>query len=91
MRFVVPCLALALAACASSSPKVSDFNGDSVKVKVSCGMAYDCAKPRPEDEAEAQKTCALRGRKAQFASSINKPDYINGIMVDGYEHLYLCV
>lgn len=91
-----PCLALAalaLAGCASSKPMVADFNGDTVKIRVACGLAYDCVKPRPEDEAEARKICATKGKAARFTSSLPAAaTYLgNGVAVENYEHLYLCV
>jgi hypothetical protein len=83
--------ALLIAGCASSKPQIAEFNGDSVKVKVYCGLAYDCTRPRPEDLAQAEQTCATRGRKAQFASSVNRAEYSGTVAVDTYEHLYICV
>lgn len=91
IRLSIALLSVTLVGCASSKPQISEFNGDSVKIKVYCGMAYECAKPRAEDLAQAEQTCAARGRKAQFASSINKVEMSGGIAVDTYEHLYLCV
>lgn len=90
LRVVIP-FALALAGCASSAPMTSDFNGDSVKIKVACGLAYECQKPRPEDQAEANRICATRGRTAEFASTA--PANVmsaNGVMMENYEHLYIC-
>jgi len=90
-RVIALFAAAALAGCASSVPQVADFNGDTVRVKVYCGLKYECTKPRPEDQAQAEKICALRGRKAQYASSVNKPEFQGGVSVDAYEHLYICV
>jgi hypothetical protein len=91
MKWTLVLAILALTGCASSKPQISDFNGDSVKIKVYCGMAYECTRPRPEDLAHAEQMCATRGRKAQFASSINKPEMSGTVSVDAYEHLYICV
>lgn len=93
IRISLAVAALALGGCASSKPMVSDFNGDTVKIRVACGMAYDCARPRPEDQAEATKICGTKGKAARFTSSLPAaPTYIgNGVAVDNWEHLYLCV
>lgn len=91
LRVLIP-LALALAGCASSGPITSDFNGDSVKIKVACGLNYACQKPRPEDQAAADRLCSTRGRKAEYASTA--PANVmsaNGVMMENYEHLYICV
>ena len=91
LRVLIP-LALALAGCASSGPITSDFNGDSVKSKVACGLNYACQKPRPEDQAAADRLCSTRGRKAEYASTA--PANVmsaNGVMMENYEHLYICV
>ncbi len=88
------CLALsilALAGCASSVPQVAEFNGDSVKIKVYCGIAMECAKPRPEDLAQAQQTCASRQRTAQFASTSFRDETSGTYSVQLADHLYLCV
>jgi hypothetical protein len=88
------CLALsilALAGCASSTPQVAEFNGDSVKVKVYCGLAMECTKPRPEDLAQAQQTYATRGRKAQFASTTFRDETSASYSVQVADHLFLCV
>ena len=90
-RLLALAAAALLTACASSTPQVSDFNGDSVRVKVYCGLAYDCTRPRAEDQAQAEQTCATRGRKAQYASSVNRMEPVGGTSVDTYEHLYICV
>lgn len=93
MRCVMLSLAaLALTACASSAPMTSDFNGDSVTVKVACGLAYECQKPRAEDLAEANRICGTRGRRAEYASTA--PANVvssQGITMENYEHLYICV
>lgn len=96
MRLAAIALALALAGCAngpSAPPVISDFNGDSVKLNVACGGGNACLHPRPEDDAEANRICGSRGRKAQYASSrtANEVDPVLGIVMYHYEHLYLCV
>jgi hypothetical protein len=91
-RIVLIFSALAIAGCATSSPpRVSGFNGDSVNVTVYCGMAFECSKPRPEDLAQAEKTCATRGRKAQFASTAFRDEVSGTIVTTAADHLYLCV
>ena len=79
-----------LGACAASQPMVSDFNGDSVKVTVRCGLGIECQKPRPEDLAQAEKTCAVRGRKAQFASTAFRTERSGDIDFSIADHLYIC-
>lgn len=93
MRKFCVVASLLLMGCASSKPMVSDFNGDSVKVRVACGLAYECMKPRPEDQAEADRICGTRGRKAQFASTVpgNTTNLATGVTMENYDHLYLCV
>ena len=91
MRFVpVIAAALLLAGCASSKPKVAEFNGDSVRLEVTCGLKFDCTKPRAKDQAKADKICATRGRKAQYTSTIDKPEPPGSVFF-AYEHLYICV
>lgn len=71
---------------------VSDFNGASVKVKVACGLNYECQKPRPQDAAEAARICGTKGKKAEYASTA--PANVmssTGVMMENYEHLYICV
>lgn len=82
---------VALAGCASSVPQVAEFNGDSVKVKVYCGVAMECTKPRPEDLAQANQTCATRGRKAQFASTAFREESGGSYSVSVADHLFICV
>lgn len=97
MRFVsILCLSILLAGCMSNTsapPVVADFNGDSVKVNVDCAGGNACLKPRPEDDAEANRICQTRGRKAQYASSTQgtKIEPILGITQYNFTHLYLCV
>lgn len=92
MRFICIAVSVAiLAGCASSPPQVSDFNGDSVKVTVHCGLGPDCYKPRLEDNAQADKTCAVRGRKAQFASTAIRTERTGNMDFNVADHLYICV
>ncbi len=67
--------------------------GAEVKVKVACGLNYECQKPRPQDAAEAQRICATKGKRAEFASTApaNVTNYATGVTMENYEHLYLCV
>ena len=81
-----------LVGCASSSPpRVTDFNGNSVKVSVYCGIAMECSKPREEDLAQANSTCALQNKKAQFASTSFRTEASANFSTQVADHLYLCV
>jgi len=96
LRVSAPLLALVLAGCTAAppaAPVVADFNGDSVKINVACNGGNSCTHPRPEDDAEANRICSTRGRKAQYASSktANEIDPVLGITLYHYEHLFLCV
>ena len=93
MRKICVYATIFLMGCALAPPRVADFNGETVKIRVACGMAYDCVKPRPEDQAEANKICATKGKAARFTSSLPAAaTYLgNGVAVENYEHLYLCV
>ncbi len=92
MRKICVIASLLLMGCATSSPpRVSDFNGDSVKVSVYCGIAMECAKPRPEDNAQAEKTCATRGREAQYSSTTFRTEATGNLATDVAQHLYICV
>jgi hypothetical protein len=92
MRKCIAIAAVVLAGCATSSPpRVSDFNGDSVKVSVYCGIAMECAKPRAEDLAQANATCGTRGRNAQFASTNFRTETSVNYSTQVADHLYLCV
>jgi hypothetical protein len=84
-------VALLIAGCAASPPAVSEFNGDSVKVTVHCGMGAECFKPRPEDLAQANQTCGTRGRTAQFASTATRTERSGDIDFSVADHLYICV
>lgn len=89
---MIAVVAVALAGCATSSPpRVSEFNGDSVRVSVYCGVAMECAKPRAEDLAQAQQTCGTRQRQAQFASTTFRTEPSMGYTTTIADHLYLCV
>lgn len=70
---------------------VSEFNGDSVKVSVNCGLGPECQKPRPEDTAQAENTCATRSRKAQFASTTFRTVRNGDMNFYIADHLYICV
>lgn len=73
---------LPLAACIPAIPLVSDYNGDSVKIQASSFAEG------PEAEAtvlaEANRICGKKGRKAEYASTRQLPDY-------NAEHLFLCL
>jgi hypothetical protein len=89
-RTVVLLFVFMLSACATpepAKPLVSDFNGDSVKILI------PDTKPRPEDQAEADRLCKTRERKAEFTSTTPKAEYIAslGMTVYRYEHLFVCV
>ena len=74
---------LLLAGCIPPpQPVVSDFNGDSVKIQIaSYGDPADAKTP---SQAEADRICAKRGRRAEYASTRTLPDYT-------LENLYLCL
>ena len=86
-----------LGACASPGaykPMVSDFNGDSVKITVPCDLLMkECTKPRPQDQAEADRICGTKGKKAEFASTASKNEYLPSLNTTVYrfEHLFICV
>ena len=91
MRKCIAIAAVVLAGCAASQPSISEFNGDSVKVTVRCGMGAECYKPRPEDLAQANQTCGTRGRTAQFASTAVRTERTGDINFSVADHLYICV
>jgi hypothetical protein len=91
MRKICALALLFLMGCAASPPAVSEFNGDSVKVTARCGLGVECYKPRLEDTAQAEKTCAIRGRKAQYASTAVRTERTGDINFDVADHLYICV
>jgi hypothetical protein len=70
---------LALLGCVTQ-PIVSDFNGSSVKLQ----EAFGGASPKAETKLEAGRICGKVGKKAEFASYRNLPDY-------NTEYLYLCL
>ena len=73
--------ALSLSACvATAPPVVTDFNGASVKINTDLMAAY----PTPPATAEANRICAMDGKRAEYASTRPIPN-------TGYEHLYLCL
>jgi len=73
--------ALALPACVMTAPPVvTDFNGASVKLNTDMMAAY----PTPPTTAEANRICAMSGKRAEYASTRPIPNV-------GYEHLYLCL
>jgi hypothetical protein len=86
---------IALGACTTSEPikpVVNDFNGDSVRIKVPCDfLMKECTKPRPQDQAEADRLCGTRGKKAEFASTASKNEQTPNYTVYAYEHLFICV
>lgn len=72
----------ALAGCVPANPVVSSFNGDSVKIQISEFVKLDEA--RAATQIEADRICAKRSRRAEFASTRTIADYTS-------EHLYLCL
>lgn len=83
-------LLLALAACAAPPPVATDFDADSVTIQ---NMA---ATPGPDVTAEAERLCAINGRKPTYLGSHRGPDisnvsYATGISVYATEHEYACV
>ncbi|WP_430463078.1 hypothetical protein [Tabrizicola sp.] len=83
MRYFVMLSLLALTACVTPAPVVSDYNGSSVKVVT---LAITSSEPTPEAAAEALRICKAGGkRKAEYASTrVNRQTY-------EAEHLYLCL
>ncbi len=79
-RFFPLTAMLALCACVPSNPLVSQYNGDSVNLQTSSFATEDKAKV----QAEADRICAKGGKRAEYASTRQLPDYI-------LEHLYLCL
>ena len=73
-----------LAACVPAEPVVSEFNGDSVRVRVG-QLSDEARRGGPRSQAEADGVCRTRGLRARYASTVpNDAEYYN-------EHLYLCV
>ena len=75
-------VAFGLSACVPSTPIVSDFNGDSVKI-VQDDYFGEGARTDSTD-VEAARICGKRGRKAEYASVRQLPNYQK-------EFLYLCL
>ncbi len=71
-----------LAACAPPTATVSDYNGASVKIQTS--QLADAAQTKANALTEANRICARNGKKAEYASTINKQDYTS-------EHLFMCL
>lgn len=82
MKKSLPLLALVplLAACVTT-PIVSDYNGDSVKLQ---GPSLYSDEVTAKFQVEAQRICGKAGKTAEYASSIALPNYT-------MEHLYLCL
>lgn len=83
-KLVLALPVLALAACVTSEPVVTDYNGSSVRIAVP-NFAGEGQKPTPTTDAEALRICTKGGKRAaEYASS----RWINDIQ---FEHLYLCL
>lgn len=85
-RLLTALAILPLSACVLPPPAISDFNGDSVKlawmdIRSMTGPTKDGYKAQLD--AEAARVCAMRKRKAEFASVRTLPSY-------QAEYLYLC-
>lgn len=82
MRTMIAATALLLLAGCELPPAVSDFNGDSVKIRVS--TFAEPARNTPATQAEANRICGTRGRSAEFTSIL--------YVTDAYKDLlYLCL
>lgn len=79
-------IALTSAGCveATAEPTIGEFNGDSVRILqtniLGEGKRYEAT------DAEANRACGMRGRRAEFASHRQSP--ANEFQ---WEYLYLCV
>ena len=71
-----------LTACVPATPVVSDYNGASVKLQTSALASEEDIKTTTQ--AEANRICAKTGKRAEYASTRQLPDYNS-------EHLYLCL
>lgn len=71
-----------LAACTEAVPVVSDFNGNSVKIVTS--MLTTDGTARANSQQEADRICGKVGKKAEFASVRELPEY-------NQEALFLCL
>jgi hypothetical protein len=74
--------AATLSGCVAPNPIVSDFNGDSVKI-VESAFA-DPKTVQAAAQKEADRICATRGTKAEYASVRTLPEY-------KAEYLFLCL
>lgn len=86
MKFyaIIVAALLPVVACSptTDTPVISGFNGDSVSLQ---GAGFlSASKPGPAFDAEANRLCARRGTKAEYASSRMVGEYTA-------EHLYLCI
>lgn len=72
--------ALALSACVTAAPTVTDFNGASVKLNTDVLTAY----PNSATNSDAARICGISAKRAEYASTRPIPS-------TGYEHLYLCL
>lgn len=79
--YVALAITMTLAAC-ETPPAVADFNGDSVKIRVSTFAV--AASNTPDAQAEATRICQTRNRRAEFTSIL----YVNDCYKD---LLYLCL
>ncbi|OWY10824.1 hypothetical protein B6V74_02005 [Thioclava sp. F42-5] len=71
-----------LAGCVPATPIVSDYNGDSVTIQTS--MLADQAEVKVNAQAEADRICAKKDKRAEYASSRQVAEYTNA-------HLFLCL
>ncbi len=84
MKYITLVVFLALVGCAEPDPLVADFNGDSVKIQQSTALRGANADD-PKVIAEANKICATRKRRAEYASTLmNAGNYTA-------THLFLCL
>lgn len=82
MKLLHLTLPMILLGCVPATPIVSDFNGDSVKIQIS--QLADVKEAEAATLAEANRICAKRGKRAEYASTRTVADYTS-------ERLYLCL
>lgn len=80
MKHLLLLAPIALAACVTAAPTVTEFNGASVKLNTDLLAAY----PNAATNSEAARICGMKGARAEYASTRPIPNV-------GYEHLYLCL
>lgn len=99
MKFVFPLIALTLvAACdvpegpAEGAGNVTKVDGNSVVVSFPIGFtAKRLTGPSPEQQAEAQRVCAMQGKDANYISyDVRNKEYGAGVSAGFYDLLFVC-